>query len=296
MQVPCCCVKALLQALAICLLLPALSNSKILHSCFSLWWYQTRKCVNWSARTVGLSGWHTPVNDLISLSTEQSPFASLSELQDSALGDESMAGLCQECQLNLDPSWPFPDNHLVAPQLLLTYFAGVTHLVAHPPGKGVWLHQYNTLGWPQIFKFSVSAQQYCSTCPIHLVRNVRWRVKTKDTAHLDMRVSFVNLQEDFMQQFKQCNHKYTYLIMNFFSGWVQVCPCRNAHLSMSLRNFSDNASFWNTDCTTQWAEDSFHRTGCPGDLESPRRLTAFILWCCWKEEICLRIILAKVCE
>lgn len=48
MRVPCYCVKALPQALAICLLLPALSNSEILHSCFSLWWYQTRKCVNWS--------------------------------------------------------------------------------------------------------------------------------------------------------------------------------------------------------------------------------------------------------
>lgn len=95
---------------------------------------QENVLIDQSARTLGLSGWYTPVNDL---STEQSPFASVSELQDSALGDENIARLCQECQLHLDASWPSPDNHLVAPQPLLTYFAGVTHLVAHPPGNRV---------------------------------------------------------------------------------------------------------------------------------------------------------------
>lgn len=77
-------------------------------------------------------------------------------------------------------------------------------------------------------KFSVRAQQYCSTCPIRLVHSIRWRVKTKDAAHPDPWVSFLNLQVHFIQMSKWGNHIYTYLIINFFSGWVEVCPCRNA--------------------------------------------------------------------
>lgn len=249
MQVSCCYVEALLEALV----LPALSNSKILHSCFSLWWYQTRNGLNWLISKDSVSFWlahsckcshqpfHTAVTICFSFRT-----------QDSALGDENIAGLCQECQLHLESSWLSPDDHLVAPQLLLSLLVWLTW----------WLtlaRECDCISTSMVCpKFSVRAQQYCSTCPICLVHNIRWRVKAKDAAHLDTWVSFVNLQVDFMQMSKQCNYKYTCLIINFLSGWVKVCPCRNA------------------DATTV----------------TKKLFRQFIML----EEICLRIILAKLVE
>ena len=148
----------------------------------------------------------------------------LSILQDPAPGDENAVWLHQGCQLHLDSLWCSPDDHLVVPQVLLPHLAGVTHLVARTGKRGVIAAVQDWFA-PNS---SVRAQQYCSTCPICLVHNIRRRVKTKVAAHPKPCVSFVNLQMDFIQMHKCCNYKYISVIVNIFSGWVEACPCRNA--------------------------------------------------------------------
>lgn len=125
-----CCAEGLPQALSF-------SNSPMLNSCFSLWWYHTRECLNWS-----ISQESRPFRPAGSWTCSHQPHHHLLFFQNYLFYrtcPQEMKMQAGGARLPVTPQFllAFPGQLLAAPPVPFPSLASVTHALAHPGKRGL---------------------------------------------------------------------------------------------------------------------------------------------------------------
>ncbi|CAM5112621.1 unnamed protein product [Natator depressus] len=149
----------------------------------------------------------------------------LAKIQEAAPEAEKCSWGAAGCIFHPDHLWRSQDGRLVAPQVLLPYFARVYHRAA-PVSKGGMVAAVKQ-DW-HVLGFSSIAHHYCQQCRICQQHNVGKAVKVRQAAHPPPWGPFVNIQIDFIQMPKCCNYEYVLVLVDVFSSWVEAFPCRRA--------------------------------------------------------------------
>lgn len=121
--------------------------------------------------------------------------------------------------------WFGPSGLPYLPRSAFSYLAKLSHGIDHA-SKGRMTDIVNTL-WT-VPGFSVYAENFCKKCVVCARHNVGRAITVPLLAHPTPSGPFKHLMIDFIELTPCEGYKYCLVMVDMFSRWVEVVPCRKA--------------------------------------------------------------------